>query len=452
MAGNRSRLKSSARLPIWSRPCSFVVSLSDSTTGLKRGRIPDMSIFSRLPWWSGFPMSLGMGVMGVFAPAVMPAWWQKLFFFAGTTFFALGAMSAFWHFGLGRWFSRHVWWRFRPHAPGSSPIVVSVGPSVPRNPKKRCVTAADRDRISELIRDVADFVGGDLYEFQSSLVHAIGGTIPPDFAKTQSLLEVQMDLSRRAVAMHQRHAHYLTMIDLEILPVYRDLSDIREPMTAAIEAKDWPAAAQAERCTKLNYAYSHLGNTMRAIEAALSAKRLEFIDNSEIVSGESQPKPMRFTSAERERLTDRLIKLDDYLTAELPKIIDPIRELLEWQERLRHSSGAGQIHDEVEAMRQPFAAQTRNVGLALRPYEVDTEMLPGFAPMAIKTKMLPISEGLREFTDVTQALPKDYMHYAPLALPGGRLNTAIVNLSDEIERVRREGSNWRKRISQGEFD
>jgi hypothetical protein len=243
----------------------------------------------------------------------------------------------------------------------------------------------------------------------------------------------------------------LDLIKLDLIPLYRDITNLREPMTAALEAKAWPAAAQAERCGRLNTAFSELGTNMRGIEASLAKKRIEFLDNAEPIA-DSQSKPLRLTSAERERLTDRLIKLDDYLTADLSKIVDPIRELLDWQERLRHSTGAGQIHDEVEAMRQPIARQTKEVGLALKPYEADTEMLPGFNPMAIKTKMLPISEALREFTDVTQALPRDYIHYAPLALPGSRLNAAIIQLSDEIERVRREGSDWRKRIAKGEFD
>lgn len=327
-------------------------------------------------------------------------------------------------------------------------VVPAVGESHAR--RRPNLTIADRERIGEMIRDVVDFVDGDLQTFQTSLVRAICGSNPPDIAAVEPLLAVQMDLARRALALHQKHSHYSDLIELDLIQLYRVIGNIREPMTAALEAMYWPAAAQAERCGRLNNAFSELGTNMRAVEASLAEKRIEFIDNAEVAAAESQPKPLRLSRAEQERVTDRLIKLDDYLADDIAAIMQPIRELLGWQEHLRHV-GAGQLNSEVEAMRQPIARQIREVGQNLVSYQADTDVL-GLNPMAIKTKFVPMNDALRDFTDITQALAEDSIHWSPLVMPGRQLSNVVGELTDEIDRVRRDVAEWRKRIAQGELD
>ena len=188
-----------------------------------------------------------------------------------------------------------------------------------------------------------------------------------------------------------------------------------------------------------------------AIHASASGKgetqtlQVPLVDNT--ASGK---RGLRLSRAEQDRVTDRLIKLDDYITGELAEIVGPLRDLMNWKEDLRHSS-AGELHRRIENMRQPLAQHTREVGQALTSFQADTDVLD-LNPMAIKTKLIPVNDALGDFTNVSQFVAEDSIHFAPFIMPGRQMNAAIGALSDEIERVRRDIANWRKRIAQGELD
>ena len=138
-----------------------------------------------------------------------------------------------------------------------------------------------------LIRDFVDFAAGDLQTFQGSLVRAVCGSNPPDIAAVEPLLPIQIDLERRAHSLHLKHLHYSQLIGLDLTPLYRNIAEMREPMIAVVEAREWPSGAQVERCARLNTAFSTLGNTMTAVELSLAEKRVEFINNTKTTTAEN---------------------------------------------------------------------------------------------------------------------------------------------------------------------
>jgi hypothetical protein len=57
-----------------------------------------VSKLEKLPWWAGFPASVGASLMGVFAPDVLPDWAPLLFFALGAVLFLIGIIATGWHF------------------------------------------------------------------------------------------------------------------------------------------------------------------------------------------------------------------------------------------------------------------------------------------------------------------------------------------------------------------
>jgi len=145
-------------------------------------------------------------------------------------------------------------------------------------PRPHRLTATDRERIAEVIRDVFDFLGRDLQPFHNKLVSAICGHSPPAISALEPLQAKQRELALSALELYQRHSHYLDLIGVDIIPVYRGISDLQTPMADAVEAKDWPTKAQQERANAVNTAFSELGGYMTDVQDALVAKRKEYID------------------------------------------------------------------------------------------------------------------------------------------------------------------------------
>jgi hypothetical protein len=232
-------------------------------------------MLTKLPWWSGFPMSFGMGAMGVFAPSVMPEWWQKIFFFAGAACFAWGLISAFWHFGFGAWLKSNVTWRFRLRQPAYSPPTDLAKIQEEYDAYRLGFTNADRERFSEAWRDVHDFIGGELRPFlgdlQAANTHDMIGKLPP-------LQERQVVLSARASALWNRHSHYLGLMKLDIAPILQTLEAMRNPFGNALKARDWPHDAQVEKTRAIAAALAAFNDAVNQVWRALPAKRNEFID------------------------------------------------------------------------------------------------------------------------------------------------------------------------------
>ena len=60
-----------------------------------------MPLFPMLPWWSAFPLSVGLGLLGVFAPDAVPEWLRIILFWTGAFLFVLGVVAALGHFKWG---------------------------------------------------------------------------------------------------------------------------------------------------------------------------------------------------------------------------------------------------------------------------------------------------------------------------------------------------------------
>jgi len=76
----------------------------------------------------------------------------------------------------------------------------------------------------------------------------------------------------------------------------------------------------------------------------------------------------------------------------------------------------------------------------------------GLNGMPMKTRFVTRSDALRDFTNVSEALPENSIQFAPLIMPGRQLSGVIGALTEEIERVQRDIAEWRKRIARGELD
>lgn len=57
-----------------------------------------MGFVSKLPWWAAFPVSIGAGLMGVFAPDAFPELISVFLFWVGVVLFVVGVMASCWHF------------------------------------------------------------------------------------------------------------------------------------------------------------------------------------------------------------------------------------------------------------------------------------------------------------------------------------------------------------------
>jgi hypothetical protein len=408
-------------------------------------------------WGRRLGFAIGGALMSAFGPSIVPQKFQPWLVALG---FVIILLAIFWPL-LERWpgrlLAQHVFWRFHLRPPSASEPARSSSEPTPQSNNPRNLTATDRERVSKLILDVSDFIGADLQPFRNELVTAICGRSPPALsALSKPIQDMQRKLSRAANELWHRHTHYLELIGLDILPILRGIEDLRNPIAEAFEAREWPQEAQQGRADALNHAFSQLGVDIEALKSELIAKRKEYLDPgpaTEIPAPEEggiQPKRVRLSGAERERVTDRLIKLDDYLAGDVATIIRPLRGLLDWQEHLRQV-GAGQLNSEIEAMRQPIARRIKEAGKVLTAYQADTEVI-ALNPMAIKTKLVPVNNALRDFTDVTQALAETSIHWSPLVMPGRQLTNVVSALTDEIDRVRRDIAEWRKRIAQGELD
>ena len=61
-----------------------------------------MERLSRIPWWAAFPTSIGLSVMGVFAPTFLPNWAQITFFVGGAASLLWGMAATCWHLRFRR--------------------------------------------------------------------------------------------------------------------------------------------------------------------------------------------------------------------------------------------------------------------------------------------------------------------------------------------------------------
>ncbi len=61
----------------------------------------------KLPWWIGFPASIGLSVMGIVAPTFLPIWAQAALFGAGAVAVIWSVFAGIWH------------WRRKPRTPSN---------------------------------------------------------------------------------------------------------------------------------------------------------------------------------------------------------------------------------------------------------------------------------------------------------------------------------------------
>lgn len=85
----------------------------------------------KLPWWVGYPGSLGLGGMTAFAGSVLSPAQQVIGFLLSALVFAWGVVATGWHFWPKGWWGRHVAWRLRRRLP----VAVTVAPLVPTPPE-----------------------------------------------------------------------------------------------------------------------------------------------------------------------------------------------------------------------------------------------------------------------------------------------------------------------------
>lgn len=227
-----------------------------------------MGVVSRLPWWSAFPLSGGFGLVSIFAPDAFPQWLRVILFWVGVALLALGLAAAIWHFRPRGWVARHLFWRLKRHPPKAHQSTV-----------RHNLTQVDRERIAGLILDVFDFIGAEIMPFYNELVSAICGSDPAALsALGPSMQHRQRALSRAANELWHRHSHYLEIIDLDIIPIMQGIDALRNPISNAYDARDWPQGAQQERANAVNYAFSALGGVLENIKVELREKRKEFLD------------------------------------------------------------------------------------------------------------------------------------------------------------------------------
>lgn len=186
--------------------------------------------------------------------------------------------------------------------------------------------------------------------------------------------------------------------------------------------------------------------------------RDELVRNSVATTGaEVEPAPpppskpkLKLSTAEQERLTDRMIKLDDYLTGDLSLELQPFIDLLDWSELLRFS-GARALHEKIEAPRVGLTDRIRKIGQTLKAHDEQTAVL-NLRPVFIKTRLLPIEQALWDLSAVTEVLPPDSINNAPLRLPATNYSKIVTEITEEVARVRGEIAGWRKKIAEGQLD
>lgn len=156
-------------------------------------------------------------------------------------------------------------------------LAMQVQRAAPVTPPPPKLTVVDRERVAEMMRDVHDFMGAQVEPFRNKLVIAVCGTDPPALGDLEALKPRQRELDIAALELFQRHLHYLELINLDIMPLLRGISNLQQPMAGAVEAIDWPAAAQTPRTDALNTAFSALGGDINAIRDSIAQKRKEYL-------------------------------------------------------------------------------------------------------------------------------------------------------------------------------
>ena len=95
----------------------------------------------KLPWWIGFPASIGLSVMGIVAPTFLPIWAQAALFGAGAVAVIWSVFAGIWH------------WRRKPRTP-SKPQTRKRGTELAAEEINRAVQLAGTPQQATPMADV----------------------------------------------------------------------------------------------------------------------------------------------------------------------------------------------------------------------------------------------------------------------------------------------------------
>lgn len=127
-----------------------------------------MALLAKLPWWSALPLSAGFALMGIFAPDAFPEWIRTSLFWVGVALAFVGISAGAVHFRPKGWWSTNIGWRFRsrpPHALVPAPAAPVITPTSHKGKPLVRLTDAERDRVSQALLGISDYLKTDFAEF-----------------------------------------------------------------------------------------------------------------------------------------------------------------------------------------------------------------------------------------------------------------------------------------------
>jgi len=159
-----------------------------------------------------------------------------------------------------------------PHAQRTVYLLIGFPPEVAQ---ARKLTAVQRERCSEAITDVFDFVGSELVPFRQRL-NDIQYPDAPGLAGVRHHLGEY--IARLSQIGHQHHLYFRMMDHLDITPMIRSLEELRDPLAAYAESLDWPPPARADKIQKVQDTAAAFGNKIQRLLSDIADRQDRFID------------------------------------------------------------------------------------------------------------------------------------------------------------------------------
>jgi hypothetical protein len=174
-------------------------------------------------------------------------------------------------------------------------------------------------------------------------------------------------------------------------------------------------------------------------------------DEQVITPTSHKGKPLvRLTDAERNRVSEALLAIGDYLKNDFAEFLRPFQEMRNADQILRERGGAA-YHAQVEAPRPTMREFIDSFTQAMKPYR-DEMLILGLSVDAIKTKATePLWRAVKEVSNVSQMLPEGACNGEALKPPLRQLGEAVEAVQSEVDRVDGDVKRWRLKISRGEL-
>jgi hypothetical protein len=178
----------------------------------------------------------------------------------------------------------------------------------------------------------------------------------------------------------------------------------------------------------------------------------ERLDGAQVVSAvgvaTGTSKGLRLTAPERDKISASLLSVDAYLANDFAEFLRPYKEVLNY-EVIASTEGGAALHRMIEGPRSTMRQFIDQFMGDLKPYLDDLDILD-LDVAAIKRKALPLWDASWHLASATGMLPDQPTNPASFSMQGKEFSRVVHELMDEVERVRRDIRDWRKKIARGE--